>query len=136
MTDHSAIVLGNAIAPTAFTNDTVFSSDYISVSLSDVVSGDTNLPFDNQEVPQCETPLHHCQNRVAKYCQRKIFDMLKTVEEKEKKNPKSNHWRSARFLHKSYIEVLSKANKGCKTWFSLQSRRCSADVFYFWGYVR
>ena len=49
--DHSAIVLDNAIAPTAFTNDTVFSSKYISVSSSDVVSGDTNLPLDDQEVP-------------------------------------------------------------------------------------
>ena len=87
LTDHSAIVLDNAIAPTAFTNDTVFSSEHISVSPSDVVSGDTNLPFDDQEVPQCETLLSCCQNRMAKYNQRKIFDinsMLKTVEEKEK----------------------------------------------------
>ena len=53
----------------------------------DVVSGDTNLPFDDQEVQQCETPPHHHQNRMAKYHQRKIFDinsMLKAVEEKEK----------------------------------------------------
>ena len=82
LTDHSAIVLDNAITPTAFTNDTVFSSEYISVLPSDVVSGYTNLPFDDQEVPQYQTPPHRCQNRLAKYHQRKIFDinsMLKTV---------------------------------------------------------
>ena len=85
-TDHSAIALDNAIAPTAFTNDTVFSSEYISLSPS-IVSGDTNLPFDDQKVPQCETPPRRRQNRMAQYCQRKIFDInsiLKTVEEKEK----------------------------------------------------
>ena len=65
----------------------LFFSVNIFVSPSDVVSGDTNLPFDDQEVPQCETLLSCCQNRMAKYNQRKIFDfnsMLKTVEEKEK----------------------------------------------------
>ena len=53
---------------------------------SDIVSGDLNLFFDDQDVPQCKTPLSR-QNRMAKYCQRKIFDinsMLKSVEEKEK----------------------------------------------------
>ena len=87
LTDHSAIALDSAIAPTAFTNDTVFSSEYICVPPSDVVSGDKNLLFDDQEVPQCQTSPHHHQNRMAKYCQRKILDinsMLKTVEEKEK----------------------------------------------------
>ena len=71
LTDHRAIVLDNTIAPTTFTNDTVFSSDYISASPSDIVSGDTNLLFDDQEVPQCQTPLRRRQNRMAKYCQKK-----------------------------------------------------------------
>ena len=66
----------------------LLSSEYISVSLFDVVSGDTNLSFDNQEVPQYQTPPLRCQNRMAKYQSRKIFDInsvLKTIEEKEKK---------------------------------------------------
>ena len=87
MTDHSGIVLDNAISPTAFTNDTVFSSYYISASPSDVISGDKNLLSVNQEVPQRQTPLHCCQPRMAKYCQSKIFDinfMVKTVEAKKK----------------------------------------------------
>ena len=33
LTDHSAIVLDNAIAPTTFTNDTVFFSEYICFTL-------------------------------------------------------------------------------------------------------
>ena len=68
---------------------TVFSSDYISASLSNIVSGDTNLLSDDHKVPQCQTPPSRCQNRIAKYCQRKIFHinpMLKTVDEKKEKS--------------------------------------------------
>ena len=87
----------------------VFSSDYISASLSNTVSGDTNLLSDDHKVPQCQTPPSRCQNRIAKYCQRKIFHinpMLKTVDEKKRKKPKSDHWRSTRCLHKTYTELF------------------------------
>ena len=76
LTDHSAIVLDNAIAPTAFTNDTVFSSEYISVLPSDVVSRDTNLPFDDQEVPQCETLPCRRQNRMANIIKEKYLTLI------------------------------------------------------------
>lgn len=40
-----------------------------------------------QEVPELLTPPHHCQNRLAKSHQRKVFEInsvLEVVEEKEK----------------------------------------------------
>ena len=132
MTDHSGIVLDNAISPTAFTNDTVFSSYYVSASPSNVISGDKNLLSVNQEVPQCQTPLHCCQPRMAKYCQNKIFDinsMVETVEAKKKrKSPKSNHWRSTRFLQKATLNYFQKLIKDARRGF--QSKVENAQLIY------